>query len=366
MMSRRFVFGAILALSPVVVRSASDQTAVTPAPAASVPAASVPAAPASAAPASAATGPSNQDVANGIVAIVEGKPITVDDVRREIQPLIPQLQRDARNEQEYYQKLETLKEDTIQNLIDRELIVKEFYKKKEGEDEVRHVPASYVDNSIAERLAEQFDGDRSKFLAYLRARGITMRDFRKEVEENIVLSYMNSQQRKSQSIVSPVKIEQYYNENKDRFYQDDEVHMRLIQFTRTEGETDAQLLAQAQAMLARFKAGEKFEDLAKQYSQETRRARGGDWSWNKRTDLKKEFSDPLFALKKGESTGPILLPEGCFVLYAEDRKYAGIQALDEVRTQIESILVQQMSHQSQEKWLERLRRNGYVSRRPDY
>jgi len=41
-------------------------------------------------------------------------------------------------------KLETLKEDTIQTLIDRELIVKEFYKKKEGEEEVRHVPASYV------------------------------------------------------------------------------------------------------------------------------------------------------------------------------------------------------------------------------
>ena len=354
MMSRRFVFGAIFALSPLVVRSASDVTALP----------SAPTAPAAAA--TAATGPGNQDVANGIVAIVEGKPITVDDVRREIQPLIPQLQREARNEQEYYQKLETLKEDTIQNLIDRALIVKEFYKKKEGEDEVRHVPASYVDNSIAERLAEQFDGDRSKFLAYLRARGITMRDFRKEVEEDIIYSYMRSQQRKSQSIVSPVKIEQFYNENKDRFYQDDAVEMRMVQFTRTEGETDAQLAAKAREMLSRFKAGEKFEDLAKQYSQDSRRTRGGDWGWQKRTDLKKEFSDPLFALKKGEATEAIILPEGCFVLYANDRKYAGIQALDEVRPQIEGILLQQMTHQSQEKWLERLRRNGYVMRRPDY
>ena len=359
MMSRRFVLGAILTLSPVVVRAASDQSTVTPAPTASALAT-----PATAA--AATTAPGTQDVANGIVAIVEGKPITVDDVRREIQPLIPQLQREARNEQEYYQKLETLKEDTIQNLIDRVLIVKEFYKKKEGEDEVRHVPSSYVDNSIAERMIEQFDGDRSKFLAYLRSRGITMRDFRREVEEDIVLSYMRSQQRKSQSIVSPVKIEQFYNENKDRFNQDDEVHMRLVQFTRTEGETDPQLLAKAREMLARFKAGEKFEDLAKQYSQETRRTRGGDWNWQKRTDLKKEFSDPLFALKKGEATEPILLPEGCFVLYVEDRKYAGIQSLDEVRSQIESILVQQMPHESQEKWLERLRRNGYVMRRPDY
>jgi peptidyl-prolyl cis-trans isomerase SurA len=356
MMSRRFVFGAILTLSPLVVRSASDVTVQSPAPTATTPAA----------PSPSTLAPGTQDVANGIVAIVEGKPITVDDVRREIQPLLPQLQREARNEQEYYQKLETLKEDTIQNLIDRELIVKEFYKKKEGEEEVRHVPASYVDNSIAERMAEQFDGDRSKFLAYLRSRGITMRDYRREVEEDIIYGYMRSQQKKSQSIVSPVKIEQFYNENKDRFYQDDAVEMRMVQFTRTEGETDAQLLAKATEMLARFKAGEKFEDLAKQYSQDSRRMRGGDWGWQKRTDLKKDFSDPLFALKKAQATDPVILPEGCFVLYAEDRKYAGIQALDEVRPEIENILLQQMTHQSQEKWLERLRRNGYVNRRPDF
>jgi hypothetical protein len=40
-------------------------------------------------------------------------------------------------------------------------------------------------------------------------------------------------------------------------------------------------------------------------------------------------------------------PEGCFLLYADDRKYAGIQPLDEVRDQIERILVQQMSRQSE-------------------
>ena len=55
----------------------------------------------------------------------------------------------------------------------------------------------------------------------------------------------------------------------------------------------------------------------------------------KRSDLKPEFSEPLFAVKKGECSEPVILPEGCFLLYAEDRKYAGIQPLDEVRDQIE-------------------------------
>jgi peptidyl-prolyl cis-trans isomerase SurA len=297
----------------------------------------------------------NLRFANGIVAIAEDKVITVDDVRREVMPLVPQIQREAKNEQEFNQKFEVLQDNAIQNLIDRVLIIKDFQK-----DDKKHVPESFVDNQIADQLTEQFDNDRSKFLAYLRARGTTMRDYRKEVMEDIIYNYMMHQQHKSQSIVSPVKIEQYYKENKDRFYQDDSVHLRLIQLSRTNGQTDGELRGQADAILLRLRSGEKFEDLAKEYSSDSRRAKGGDWGWMKRSDLKPEFSEPLFAVKKGECSEAVVLPEGCFLLYAEDRKYAGIQPLDEVRDQIERILVQQMGREYEDRWLERLRRNGYV------
>jgi len=301
----------------------------------------------------------NMRFANGIAAIAEDKIITVDDVRREITPLLPQLQREASQspnpEEAFNQKLEALQDNAIQNLIDRVLIIKDFQK-----DDKKHVPESFVDNQIADELTDQFDNDRSKFLAYLRARGTTMREYRKEVEEDIIYNYMMHQQHKSQSIVSPIRIEQYYKENKDRFYQDDSVHLRLIQLPRTSSETDGELKGQADAILLRLRSGEKFEDLAKEYSSDSRRAKGGDWGWMKRSDLKPEFSEPLFAVKKGECSDAVMLPEGCFLLYAEDRKYAGIQPLDEVRDQIERILVQEMGREYEDRWLERLRRNGYV------
>jgi peptidyl-prolyl cis-trans isomerase SurA len=138
------------------------------------------------------------------------------------------------------------------------------------------------------------------------------------------------------------------------------VHLRLIQLTRTDTETDATLTEKGNQILTRIKGGEKFEELAKEFSNDMKRAKGGDWGWMKRSDFKKEFSDPAFQLKKGETSNLILLPEGAFILYAEDRKVAGIQPIDEVRDQIERMLVQQMGRTSQERWLERLRRNGYV------
>ena len=82
-------------------------------------------------------GDSNMRFANGIAAVAEGKIITVDDIRREISPLIPELQRSARNEDEFNQRLEALQDDTIQQMVDRVLIVKDFYS-----DEKRRIPSS--------------------------------------------------------------------------------------------------------------------------------------------------------------------------------------------------------------------------------
>jgi peptidyl-prolyl cis-trans isomerase SurA len=76
--------------------------------------------------------------------------------------------------------------------------------------------------------------------------------------------------------------------------------------------------------------------------------------------MRKEFSTPLLTAKKGEIPDLVVLPEGCYLLYVEDRKYAGIQTLDQVRPEIEMILTQQMASISLQNWLERLRRNAYV------
>ena len=297
----------------------------------------------------------NLRYANGVAAVVENKVITVDDIRKEIAPLLPQLQRDARNEEDFNKRLESVQDSIIQELIDRVLIINEFRK-----DEKKQIPPGFIDSRIADIQSQQFDNDRSKFLGFLRARGTTLRQYRIEVEDDIIYSYMRQQQRKSQSIVSPVRIETYYEENKERFQQEDSVHLRLIQLNGASDESEAQLLTRAMEVIGRFQRGEDFSELAKEYSEDSRRSKGGDWGWQKRSDLKKEFSSPLFNLDKGEITDPILTSDGCFLLFAKDRKYAGIQPIDQVRDTIERILIQRMSSVSEERWLERLRRNGYV------
>ena len=294
---------------------------------------------------------------NGIAAIVEDRIITVGDIRRMIEPLIPQIRSQSRTPAEFRRNLERVEDQAIQDRIDEVLIVKDFYS---DEKHKGGIPQHYVDNELEERLITEFDNDRSKFLAYLRAIGKTHREFRQEIEEEIIVGYMRGQKRKSLTVVSPAKIENYYTEHRDNFFQDDGVHLRLILLKQIADEDPALLNQTAESIMQKLRNGEDFAEIAKEYSQDSRKKNGGDWGWIARGDLREELANAAFALEKGQFSEPVKLDNEIFILFVEDKRLAGIKPLEDVRDQIERILLSQMARETTERWLERLRRTGYV------
>src|SRR5258708_40258107 len=107
----------------------------------------------------------------------------------------------------------------------------------------------------------------------------------------MIYGYMRQQKAKSASTISPVKIEAFYAENKDRFYQEDSVQLRLIQVTRAPGDSDDLLRNKAATIVSELAAGADFGDVARKYSQDSRKGKGGDWGWQRRSDLRKERSE---------------------------------------------------------------------------
>jgi peptidyl-prolyl cis-trans isomerase SurA len=244
---------------------------------------------------------------SGIVAAVGDKTVTVADVRREIAPLLPQLQKESATPEQLKQRLQKVQNSVISDLVGRILLIKEFNTPASGE-KARTIAAESVDQAIADRITEQFGNDRAKFLEYLRSHGWTMGAYRQRVEEEIIYSYMRAQERKPEAAKPKLVPERT-----------GQVHLRIIQVVRKGGATDAALLEQANAVLGRLKAGERFDELAKQVSADSRGAKGGDWGWVKPEDLRADYRDVVFALKKGEVSAPLVRPEGCFLLYVEER-----------------------------------------------
>ena len=73
-------------------------------------------------------------------------------------------------------------------------------------------------------------------------------------------------------------------------------------------------------MLARLNKGEKFEDLAKQYSLDGSKDYGGDLGYFSAGEMVSEFSKAAFALKPGELSKPVKTDYGWHIIKLEDRK----------------------------------------------
>lgn len=290
----------------------------------------------------------------GIAAEVENKMITFEELRREMSPLIPRIRESSRSRAEFTARMEELYFEVLQNLIDRVLIVAEFAEKE------FQLPQSYVENEFDRILIEDFENDRARFLEYLESQGKNVREFRYELRERIVVSIMRSEKRKSQSQISPERIEQFYNENKINFYEEEAVKLRIIMLRPLADENPDQMRQTQEQVYKDLAEGETFAEVAMKYSQDSRRDRGGDWGWIQRPDLKDELSAVAFSLDKGDFSDPVPLGEQIFILFAEDKREEGIQPINEVRDRIEEILASQLARQAQQQWIERLRREAYI------
>jgi peptidyl-prolyl cis-trans isomerase SurA len=291
---------------------------------------------------------------NGIAAIAEGEIITVEELRRELEPIIPRLRVESRNAQEFSKRIDELSKEVLQNMIDRIIIV------KAAEEKGLLLPESYIDQEYDEVIDRDFGGDRGRFLEYLRARGETARDFRRNIYKRVVVNVMRAETRRSQSEISPERIEEFYVKNKLRFYQEEALHLRQVILTPMASEGLVPLRQTAKEVINELDSGANFGDIARKYSQDEMSRKGGDWGWIERKDIRKELSDIAFGLEPTQYSQPIEIGGTIFILFAEDKRGEMIQPVAQVRDIIENVLVGEIARETQEKWLNDLRNDAYV------
>ena len=99
---------------------------------------------------------------------------------------------------------------------------------------------------------------------------------------------------------------------------------------------------EAKAIVAKLKAGAKFEELAKQSKDPGSAPNGGDLDWASPGSFVKPFSDAMVALQKGQFTEtPVKTQFGYHVIKLEDVRPAKVPAFEEVKPQIAESLQQQ-------------------------
>lgn len=129
---------------------------------------------------------------------------------------------------------------------------------------------------------------------------------------------------------------------------DKEYHVRHILVDKEED---------AKAIIARLKAGAKFEELAKQSKDTGSAVNGGDLGWATPASFVKPFADAVIALKKDHITDtPVKTQFGYHVIKLEDIRPVKVPTLEEVKPRIADTL-QQKKLQA---WQEELRKHAKI------
>ena len=141
-----------------------------------------------------------------------------------------------------------------------------------------------------------------------------------------------------------------------------QTHVRhiLIKFSEVVSEKDA--MARMEGIKERLDHGEKFEDLARQYSDDGSAKSGGDLSWVNPGDTLPEFEKTMNALAPGEISSIIKTQFGLHVLQVIERRNqdmskeaARIKARQEIRAR--------KSDEAYQDWVRELRDRAFVELR---
>ena len=109
-------------------------------------------------------------------------------------------------------------------------------------------------------------------------------------------------------------------------------------------------------------SGDNFSSLAKQYSQDTFAANGGDMGWVLASDIPIEFVRALDQLQIGNITEPIVLQSTAFLLQLLDRRDVEI-TLEQQREFARNIIRERKNEGALNDWLRQLRENATVEYR---
>lgn len=298
------------------------------------------------------------EVVNGIAAIVHDSIITYEDVESEIVRNEPTLRAKFGDQPLVYrQKIRDLEREQIEILVERQLILHDF--KTAG----YNLPESIIEEIIKERIREKY-GDRVTLQKTLQAQGTTYESYKQSVRDQFIVEQMRIKNVSSaELIISPYKIETYYQANLDTYKLGDQVKLRTILLLKASHDEGVSRLVKE--IHTKLTNGAPFAEMAAIYSDGSQSSQGGDWGWVERKVLREDLANVAFSMKPGQLSEVLEKAEGYYVMLVEEARPAHVRRLSEVRDDIEGILKSRERNRLQNKWLDRLKNKSFIRYFPE-
>lgn len=297
-----------------------------------------------------------------IVAKINGDIITRGEIEHQRQLLEEEARRQGITGARLAEAVQQEQRDALRNQIDQLLLV------QKGKDLNIKIDAD-VTRRMAEIQVQSKISDPDRFHTYVREQtGMSYEDFRQQMTNQLLTQRVISEEISSKMSIPEADQRKYYEEHKTEFTREEQVFLSQLLIS-TEGKTPQQVAAgqkKAADLVARARKGEKFSELARQYSDAETKDNFGQLPPYKRGQFRKEIEDVVFKEKKGYVTDAIRMPVGFEILKIEDRYEAGQAPLADVENDIMEKLYMPRMQPKVREFLTKLREDAFLEIRTGY
>ena len=237
-------------------------------------------------------------------AIVNGEVITQTDVDQRLQLLAI-----SQGTQIPAAEADRLRQQILRNLIDETLEI------QAAKAEKIDVKQSDIDRTVA-RVASSVKQTPEQFATMLEAGGSSIKSIRRQIEGEI--AWQRLQQRKIEVTVGDDEIKAVLDKM-TASKGTEEYHVGEI-FLSATPDSQAQVIENANKILDQLKNGASFAGYARQYSEASTAAVGGDLGWVRPEQLPAPLATVLRTMAAGTVSTPIPVPGGVSILAVQDTR----------------------------------------------
>jgi peptidyl-prolyl cis-trans isomerase SurA len=239
-------------------------------------------------------------------AIVNGAVITRTDIDHRLALIVL-----ASGGQIPEQELQRLRDQVLRNLVDETLQI------QAAEAEEIKVEPSEIDQYFA-RYAQNFGRTPEQFAAFLRANGSSDASVKRQIHGEI--AWTRLQRRQIEPFVSVSEEEvQAIIERLNAARGTPEYKVSEI-FLSANPETAAEARANAARIVEQLRGGAPFVAYARQFSEASTAAVGGDLGWVRAEQLPDPLAEAARRLTVGQVSDPIAIPGGFSIIMVEDTR----------------------------------------------
>ena len=292
--------------------------------------------------------------------VVNNAVITKGEIESRVAPDVQGAFNKHRNDPKAYeQEVHNLTDQEIERMVEEKLILHDFI----SSGYITNLLEAYVNDRINDFIVKNDYGDRAVLIRTLHAEGKTYESFQREQRDEFIIGLMIAQNSSNlrKILISPFKVEQYYQSHQEEFKMEDQVKLRMIILPKSSDSASHTAEKLGEEILAKIDSGVPFAEMAQVNSSGSDRATGGDRGWAERRNYRPEVSKVAFSLKPGEHSGVIETPDACFLVMVDDVKLAHVKPLSEVRVDIERTLRNDENLRLKKLWIERLKRKSFIS-----